>query len=79
MTTRVRIENTYSDGHNSTHAVELPTPARDQDLEEWFADEVWLHTGDGHGEDDDLGFYYDAEVIASDRTDLVGETYDWLG
>jgi len=77
MSTVVKIENAYSDGHLSEHEVKLDTPTGD--VEEWFDEVVYEHTGDGHGIDNDLGYCHTATVIASDDPGLLGQTYEWAG
>jgi hypothetical protein len=71
----VKIENAYSDGHESKHEVlvEPPTGA----LDEWFEDVVFPHTGDGHGIGGG-GSCYVATIIACDDAALLGETYEWI-
>ncbi|MDP9903148.1 DUF3846 domain-containing protein [Arthrobacter bambusae] len=75
---RVRIENTYSDGHESTTEVWLEPPAGNsaKELEDWWQDEVFGHTGDGHGTDGSLGSLLTATVI-SGPTHLAGQTFEW--
>lgn len=72
----VRIENWYSDGHESKHEVQIDPPTGD--VEQWFEEVVWDHTGDGHGIGKDLGSCYVATVIACDDAALLGETYEWV-
>lgn len=76
-TVTVRIENTYSDGHSSTEHVTLPAP-NEADLDEFWEDEVFEYTGDGHGIDSSLGSYYEATITAGPEH-LVGKTYSWGG
>jgi hypothetical protein len=77
---KVRIENTYSDGHTSTHTVEVPAPHLDDDLENWWDEEVLVHTGDGHGEDGSLGFLYQATIVEADELPLmIGMAREWNG
>lgn len=72
----VKIENDYSDEHHSEHTVELPAPTTE--LDEWWEDVVFPHTGDGHGIDFDGGSCYTATVIDGDRKALVGATHEWI-
>jgi hypothetical protein len=76
----VRITNHYSDGHHSEHQVTVPAPTGS--LEDWWEDEVWPHTGDGHGADDEnLGVCYTATIISAGKGDnpqLVGEENEWV-
>lgn len=86
----VRIDNEYSDGHKSSREVVAAAPriaASDwQDgswsvaLEDWFNDEVYDETGDGHGDGSHgkLGSCYTATIIAADDPRLVGEEYEWI-
>lgn len=75
MSTTVKIENAYSDGHESEREVKLATPTGD--LEEWWQTTVYNETGDGHGADNDLGSCYVATVIASDDPTLIGQSQEW--
>ena len=70
----VRIENAYSDGHESQ--TDVPVRAPGGDIEEWWQDEVYPHTGDGHGVDG-LGSYYKATIIHADEEELVGLSMEW--
>lgn len=77
---RVRIENTYEDGHESATEVwiALPDSLTDpESIEEWWMDDVYAHTGNGHGATNPkLGSYHEATVI-SGPAELVGQTFDW--
>lgn len=75
----VHIENWYSDGHESERTIHLPAPTGDisGDLDEWFNEAVFPHTGDGHGTDSSLGSCYTASIVdAADKT-LVGKSFEW--
>ena len=71
----VKIENTYSDGRHSEGIVGVVAPSAD--LDDWWNDIVFPHTGDGHGEDG-LGSCYTATVIAADEAELIGKSYEWI-
>ena len=77
MSVTVKIENCYSDGHESKHEVVLPSPRGS--LDEWFEDEVFPHTGDGHGIDQELGYCHTATIIATDTEEHLGAEYEWCG
>ena len=73
----VRIENTYEDGHESTNTVEVDAPADPTDLEDWWDEEVFEHTGDGHGEKHPkLGSLHECTVIAG-PAEMVGQVMEW--
>lgn len=85
MKVTVKIENAYSDGHESKHEVVLDAP---DDLgafgemfyprlEQWFQDVVWPETGDGHGANNDLGSCFTATILAADSPLLLGRGYEW--
>ena len=79
MPTIVMIENTYADRSNTeTVTVESPNPVAPfttDDLEDWWEDKVFPHTGDGGG-----GYaVYTATVMSSDVPGLVGLTWSWEG
>lgn len=73
---KVRIENAYSDGHESSSEVTVPPPADDVDA--WFDEVVYQHTGDGHGLDRTLGSCYTATVVAAADPALVGLEREWV-
>lgn len=79
---KVRIENAYSDGHESTNVIELATEyepdANDEASLDIFWDEhVYEHTGDGHGAGQDLGSCYTATITEAANTLLVGLANEW--
>jgi hypothetical protein len=75
MTLTVKIENTYSDGWHSDAIVHVVSPG--PDLDEWWDDVVFPHTGDGHG-GFGLGSCYTATILTADDPNLVGESYEWI-
>lgn len=77
MTVIVRIENTYEDGHESTLEVEVGDPPNVDDLEDWWEDQVWEHTGDGHALGSGMGAWYEATIIEADDASLVGLSMEW--
>lgn len=79
MTVIVHIENDYEDGYRSESDVELPAPGAD--VEAWWEDVVFPHTGDGHGVNPGgrtLDACYTATVIAGEP-DHVGLSNEWIG
>jgi len=84
----VRIENSYTDGHESTEDVEIlssPDNLSDEAIERWFEDYVFHHTGDGHYTEvydatgERLGSCYIATVLrAPSVPGLEGRKYEWL-
>jgi hypothetical protein len=79
MSVTVKIENTYEDGHESVIEVEVENPEpEDDDLDDWWEDVVFPHTGDKHGaKHPKLGAFYEATVIRADDQRMVGHTRDW--
>lgn len=86
---KVRIENSYTDGHESESIVDVEDPPAGLDadaLEEWFADTCFPHTGDGHytdvyeatGGKVRLGSCYTATVVETSNPAMVDYTYEWL-
>jgi len=77
----IRIENAYSDGHESVHIAKVAEPASlsERDLEDWWQDVVFPKTGDGHGQHHSGGSYYQVTVIKADTTALIGQTHEWGG
>lgn len=77
---KIKVENSYSDGHESTIEYTVPDmdlPQRDSytDSEVWIED-VWDHlyryTGDGHGKDSSLGWFYGIDILEAADPELVG-------
>jgi hypothetical protein len=75
MKVTVRIENWYSDGHESKSDVVLDYGG--EPLDDFWQDVVFPHTGDGHGIDG-LGSCYTATIIAADDPQLLGENTEWI-
>lgn len=73
---RVTIRNFYADGHSSSKIVDLEPPG--QDIDEWFDEVVWPHTGDGHGDEHPkLGFRYEVEIGDAADSALIGLCRQW--
>ena len=77
---KIHIENTYSDGHQSTRRAQVAEPASASaaDLETWWQDVVFLQTGDGHGAGSKLGSCYTVTVLKADTLGLPGQTHEWI-
>jgi hypothetical protein len=77
----IRIENAYSDGHESARTTKVAEPASlsELDLEDWWQDVVFPQTGDGHGRRRGRsgGAYHQVTVIKADTTALIGQTHEW--
>lgn len=77
---KIRVENTYSDGHESTIEYKLPSGDVDYALLDGIDgldDLLYRYTGDGHGLNSDLGCFYTITILESDRPELVGYTREW--
>ena len=78
---KIRVENTYSDGYESTNEYLIDDATVkvncEEDLEDFLHDLLYSYTGDGHGIDSDLGSYYTVTILESDRPELVGYTREW--
>lgn len=72
---KVRIENSYTDGHQSTAEVELAVEPTSLDDAFWW-DVVYPHTGDGHHAPG-LGSHYEATIVQASNPALVGEHHEW--
>jgi hypothetical protein len=89
---KVRIENSYTDGHESESTVEVEAPQSIEALDEvldgaedtWWQEVVFDHTGDGHYVEvyeetgERLGSCYTATIIEADDPALVGRTHEWI-
>jgi hypothetical protein len=75
---RVAVNNFYSDGHSSLTIIDLESPGGE--IDDWFAEVVFPHTGDGHGvEHPDLATVYEAEIVDAEDPTLIGRRCQWDG
>lgn len=82
---KIKIENNYADGHESTAIQETqaangwPAEPPLDHLEEWFEDEGFSYTGDGHTDENgrsvDAG--YKITIVEAENPALVGRSYEW--
>jgi hypothetical protein len=72
----VFIENAYSDGHQSVCEEPVPAPDEDDNLDDWWQEQVFPLTGDGHGDGADLGSVHVATITAGPAW-LVGKQHEW--
>ena len=78
MPLMIKVENTYSDGHEST-VVETVEVQPFNDIEELW-EQLQDRTGDGHGVDRDLGYCYTITILAAaEYPELVGASNEWVG
>lgn len=79
-TVLVKIENSYSDGHESTSEHRLAAPNAqpgEEALDEWWDEKVFNLTGDGHGaKNPGLNSLHTAVIIEGPAA-LLEESYDW--
>lgn len=74
---KIRVINTYEDGHTSTQHYDVVEPDRFDDLEQWWEDEVFHHTGDGHGVDNPkLGSMHEVTIVGG-PAELLGKEMEW--
>lgn len=79
---RIRVENTYSDGHQSTLEYDINGGSVAYALLDGIDtiwDLLWEYTGDGHDTNGDLGYCHEITIIACDWQPLVGQREEWLG
>ena len=78
---KIKVENFYSDGHESTIEYVIDDAVVDQAIDDEDLDnfDELLHeyTGDGHGADNDLGYYGTVTVTESIWPELVGYIREW--
>lgn len=73
----LRIDNAYSDGHESSREITIHAPG--DDVEAWWDNDVWNETGDGHGTERGITSCYTATVLASsDPRVPVGAEREWV-
>jgi hypothetical protein len=79
MTTRIKVENTYEDGHESTFEYDVEDTDGYGDIEDWWDEVAFEHTGDGHGTGDNskLGCFYEVTIIQSPHPEEVGLKREW--
>ena len=74
---RIRVTDTYEDGHEAVHEHDVDAPDDVDDLEQWWEDEVFQHTGDGHGvKHPKLGSMHVVIVIGG-PAELLGKEMEW--
>lgn len=76
MATQLRIENVYEGGQVVLTSASVETPAGHIDIDQWFDEHVFPHTGVGT-QYSHVKASYSVTVVASDRPDLVGRQYAW--
>jgi hypothetical protein len=74
---RIRVENGYSDGHESTMEYEV-SEISGEDIDALW-ERLWDYTGDGHGEDSSLGWYYKITILDAALMHLIGQSYENAG
>ena len=78
MRLTIKVENAYSDGHESER-VEAVAVAQFDDVEELW-EQLAQFCGDGHGIGNDLGYCHTVTVLdAPDRPGLIGLSNEWVG
>ncbi|MCT7373279.1 hypothetical protein [Mycolicibacterium llatzerense] len=78
MKLTIKSESAYSDGHESER-IETVDIEPFEDIEELW-EQLHDYTGDGHGTDSSLGYFYAITVLESpDRPTLVGQREEWCG
>jgi hypothetical protein len=68
---KIRVENAYSDGHESTLEYDIPEADVPAPVDEMW-DYLWDWTGDGHGQDPDLGWFYKITILEAVKPGLAG-------
>jgi hypothetical protein len=77
----IKVETTYSDGHESerVEAVEVEPFDGLEELWEHLYEQVYEYLGDGHGIGRDLDVLYTVTILASPQKlpELVGLSNEW--
>lgn len=79
---KIRVENWYTDGHESVLFYEVDDDAvasLDSDDEEALRDFFFDYTGDGHGIGNDLGNCSDVTILEARDPALVGLKFEEYG
>lgn len=84
---KISSHSAYTDGHEST--IEHNVPDMDIPKQEAFLDaDAWLeavwdvlhrYTGDGHGQNSSLGWFYSIDILDAADPALVGEHWENCG
>ena len=77
---KIRIENAYSDGHESTSVEDVPeyTGVVTED-DELLHDHLFPYTGDGHGIGRDLDSMTEITILDAVNPALVGRVLEFGG
>lgn len=67
---KIKVENTYSDGHESTVVCDVDEATLPLGDEDALWEELWTYTGDGHGEN--LDAIYEVTILEAADPALVG-------
>ena len=68
---KICVESAYSDGHESTLEYDIPDVDVPAPVDEMW-DYLWDWTGDGHGQDSDLGWFYKITILEAANPELAG-------
>jgi len=78
---KIKVENFYSDGHQSIIEYVIDDNIVDQALDDEGLDQLdellYTFTGDGHGTGLDLGYFGEVTIIESIWPELVGYIKEW--
>jgi hypothetical protein len=78
---KIKVENAYSDGHESTIEYVIDDAVVDNAIDDedmdFFDELLYTYTGDGHGIDKDLDCYCTVTVTESIWPELVGYIREW--
>lgn len=78
LTLKIKVENAYSDGHESS-VVETVKVRPFNDIEDLW-EQLQEFTGDGHDIDGDLGYCHTITIEeAAEHSSLVGLSNEWCG
>ena len=79
---KIKSESSYSDGHESVKFYEVAdseVPGDLLEVEPTYGDLnnlrefLFTYSGDGHGTDNDLGFFHIVTIVEASDPELVGE------
>lgn len=77
---KIKVENWYEDGHESTQYHDIDDIALIDGDDDYLENLLWEHTGDGHGIGNKLNSISEVTILECDRyPEWVGQVHEFGG